>query len=106
MRIIPHRMKVRFTQKADTDIIDSYVYGLMNFGREQADRYEQSLRQVIDIIADNPRIAAERLEYDPPVRVHHHAKHQIIYLIEDTRIFIVRILRDEVDLARTLQAAP
>ena len=78
----------------------------MNFGREQADRYEQSLRQVIDIIADNPRIAAERLEYDPPVRVHHHAKHQIIYLIEDTRIFIVRILRDEVDLARTLQAAP
>jgi toxin ParE1/3/4 len=99
-------MKVRFTNKADADIIDSYLYGFVNFGREQADRYEQGLRQVIDIIADNPRLAAERLEYDPPVRVHHHAKHRIIYLIEDTDILIVRVLRDEVDLARALQTAP
>jgi len=99
-------MKVRFTQKADADIIDSYVYGFVNFGRERADRYEKDLRQVIDIIADNPRLAAERLEYDPPVRIHHHAKHHIIYLIEDTNNLIVRVLRDEVDLARTLRTAP
>jgi len=106
VRINPHHMKVKFTQKADADILDSYNYGFVNFGREQADHYEQGLRQVIDIIADNPRLAAERLEYDPPVRVHHHAKHQIIYLIEDTHILIVRVLRDEVDLARTLHTAP
>ena len=77
----------------------------MNFGREQADLYEQGLRQVIDIISDNPRLAAERLEYDPPVRIHHHAKHHIIYLIEDTHILIVRVLRDKVDLARTFEYA-
>ena len=106
MRINPHRMRVRFTQQADADIIDSYLYGIVKFGRTQADRYERGLRQVIDIIADNPRIAAERLEYDPPVRIHHHAKHRIIYLIEDTHVLIVRVLRDEVDLARTLQTSP
>lgn len=95
-------MNVRFTQLADADIIDCYLYGFMNFGPEQADRYEKGLRQVIDIIADNPSLAAERREYDPPVRVHHHAKHYIIYLIEDAHILIVRILRDEIDLTKHL----
>ena len=38
-------------------------------------RFEQGLRRVIGIIAVNPGIAAERLEYDLPVRIHHHVKH-------------------------------
>ncbi len=95
-------MKVRFTAAADADIIDCYLYGVSTFGRHQADRYEQSLRQAIEIIAGNPRIAAERPDYAPPVRIHHHAKHYIIYLIEDEHILIVRVLRDEVDLTRHL----
>ena len=53
-------------------------------------------------MADNPRIANERLEYTPPVRIHHHAKHNIIYLIEEDHILIVRLLRDEVDLTKHL----
>ena len=93
-------MEVRFTVQADADVIDCYLYGFLKFGRDQAERYEQDLRQVIDIVANNPRIAAERLEYDPPVRVHHHARHYIIYIIEDAHILIVRVLRDEVDLTR------
>jgi toxin ParE1/3/4 len=79
------------------------MFGLLEFGQIQADQYEQSLRNVIDIIAENPRIASERREYFPPVRVHHHAKHYIIYSIEMEPILISRILRDEADLARHLQ---
>ncbi len=36
---MPQRMKVRFTVQAETGIIDSYLYGFENFGRDQADRY-------------------------------------------------------------------
>ena len=106
MRKDPHRMKGRFTTQDDADIIDCYLYGYANFGRDQAERYEQGLRHAIGIIADNPRIAAERQEYTPPVRVHRHAKHFIIYLIEDTHVLIVRVVRDEVDLTKHLRAAP
>lgn len=95
-------MEVRFTKQAEADIIDSYLYGIMNFGHAQADRYEQGWRHTIEIIADNPRLAAERLEYDPPVRIHHHAQHYIIYRIEDGFILIVRFLRDSVDLTKHL----
>jgi toxin ParE1/3/4 len=98
-------MKVRFTAQADADIIDCYLYGYVNFGRDQVERYEQGLRHAIDVIADNPRIAAERQEYTPPVRVHHHAKHFISYLIEDTHVLIVRVLRDAVDLTKHLRSA-
>ena len=95
-------MDLRFSELADADIIDSYLYGLLNFGQAQADRYEQDLRHVIGIIADNPRLVSERPEYEPPVRIHHHGKHYIIYRIEDDHILIIRILRDEVDLTRHL----
>jgi len=95
-------MNVRFTQQADADIIDCYLYSFRTFGREQADRYEQGLRHAIGLIADNPRIASERLEYTPPVRIHHHAKHHIIYLITEDHVLIVRLLRDEVDLTKHL----
>lgn len=95
-------MKVRFTARAEADIIDSYLYGFEKFGSDQAARYEEDLYHVINIIADNPRIAAERSEYSPPVRIHHHANSYIVYLIEDAQILIVRILRDEADLTRHL----
>lgn len=98
-------MDVRFTAQADADIIACYLHGFMNFGQAQAERYEQGLRHVIDLIADNPRIAVERPEYTPPVRVHHHAKHYIVYLIEEDHILIARVLRDEVDLTRQLGSA-
>ena len=95
-------MKVRFTARADNDIIESYLYGQATFGAAQAERYEQSLREAVDLIAENPRLAAERQEYDPPVRIHHHGRHYIIYLIGDDHISIVRILRDEMDLVARL----
>ena len=95
-------MKVRFTLKAEEELIQSYLYGCAHFGMAQADRYEADLRKAFDILADNPRLAAERPEYRPPVRIHHHAKHYIIYRIEDDGIRVIRLLRDESDLTRHL----
>ena len=99
-------MKVRFTRQADDDIIESYLYGLRTFGQVQAERYEQDLRHVIGLIADHPRMAVERHDYRPPVRIHHHARHYIVYLIEGDHVLVIRILRDDVDLTRHLAGDP
>ena len=40
----PRQMKLRFMAQADADIIDSYIYGFETFGRDQAERYEEGLR--------------------------------------------------------------
>lgn len=97
-----HSMKIRFSATADADIIESYLYGAERFGLERANRYEIDLRNALNIIADNPRLAAERSEFTPPVRIHHHAKHYIIYRIENDDLLILRLLRDESDLTQHL----
>ena len=96
-------MQVRFSQAAEADIIDSYLYGLVNFGQAQAERYEANLKKVVGLIADNPRMARERTEYRPSVRIHHHGKHYVVYRIEDDHVLVIRLLRDDVDLTRHLQ---
>ena len=95
-------MEIRFTEFAREDIIDSYVYGLARFGQHQADAYEAAIRQVISLIGDNPGLAAERPEFNPPVRIHHHARHYIVYTVATDHVLVLRVLRDEMDLARHL----
>ncbi|MQX38136.1 type II toxin-antitoxin system RelE/ParE family toxin [Roseospira navarrensis] len=95
-------MDVRFTVKAEDDSLDSDTYGTTRFGRAQADRYEQGLRHAISLIAETPRLAPERTEFVPPVRIHSHGSHAIVYLIRDDHILIVRILRADADMARHL----
>lgn len=77
-----------------------------DFGLQQAGRYERGPHRTISIVAENPHIAAERTEKEPPVGIYHHAKHQIVYLIEADHILVARVLRDEVDLTQHLQRAP
>ena len=96
-------MRVRFTAQADADIVDCYLYGFETFGAAQAERYESGLRRAIEIIAENPHLAAERPEYTPPVRIHHHGKHYVVYVVADDHVLIVRVLRDAMDLTRHLQ---
>ena len=85
-------MPYRTTRKADQDIIDIYVQGCREFGQTQAERYHAGLAAIFDLIADNPRIARERLEFNPVVRLHPYQSHMIVYLLDDAGVLIVRVL--------------
>jgi len=97
-------MAYKLTEIAQDQLINSYVYGYLNFGENQAERYQQEIRECFDLLSDNPRIAHVREGYRQPLRIHHHAKHYIAYLLKDdsSDILIVAILRDSVDLVKHL----
>jgi len=95
-------MRVELTVAAEQDVINSYLYGLTEFGLQQADKYETEMRLVLSLIGENPALAHERAEFDPPVRVHHTGKHYIVYCIQNERVLVLRIIRDEVDLGLLL----
>lgn len=95
-------MQIKFSYLAKQDIIDHYCYGLAQFGAAQAESYAESLSQCWQLLARHPYLAHEHADYTPPVRIHHHRSHYVIYLIGDDHIFILRIVRDTVDVVRHL----
>lgn len=80
------------TRKAAQDIRAIYRRGTELFGLRQAALYHQSLETTFRLIANNPRLARLRTEINPPVRVHPHGSHLIVYLEQsDGSILIVRV---------------
>jgi len=82
----------RLSRKAEDDLIDIYIEGVARFGEQQADQYHREIGKMFDLLAENPRMARERDEISPPVRIHPFQSHLIVYLIDDNDdIFIIRI---------------
>lgn len=85
------------TRRCDQDVIDIYVKGVTTFGVDQAERYHRELVATFELPAANPLMARERSEFDPPVRLHPHRSHMIVYVVEDEGVLMVRVLHGRQD---------
>ena len=85
-------MTYSLSQKADEDIIAVYIEGFRKFGATQAEKYHTELEQTFQLLSRSPKLARERIEITPPVRIHPYRSHIIIYTIDEkNNIFILRI---------------
>jgi toxin ParE1/3/4 len=84
-------VKARLTGAAEEDVIRVYLESARLFGPLQADRYLEGLERAFDFIARHPMAARERQEISPPVRVHVHGAHIIVYLAEQGGVLILRV---------------
>ncbi|RYD75305.1 MAG: type II toxin-antitoxin system RelE/ParE family toxin [Verrucomicrobiaceae bacterium] len=84
-------MVFRLSRRAVDDLEAIYLLGLASFGEEQADRYHESLNATFTLLSDFPEIARERHEIEPPVRIHRHHAHVVIYLVDGADILILRL---------------
>ena len=90
-------MAYRLTPEAVDDIFNIYVQGVLMFGQPQAERYHARLDDALLLLGANPRLAHERTEINPPVRIHTYGSHVIIYQItvdDDVLILAVRHARE------------
>jgi toxin ParE1/3/4 len=62
-------MSFKLSVEAEEDIIAIAEQGARMFGGDQAKRYHDEHFALFDLIAANPRIARERNEIEPPVRI-------------------------------------
>ena len=83
--------RYRLSQRAESDIEDIYIAGALTFSLAQADRYNAGLKTVFEFLAANPKAARERLEVDPPVRVHPYGAHIVIYIVDEIGVLVLRI---------------
>ena len=93
-------MRFSLSVEAEEDIIVFTEQGIRMFGSLQATRYHDDLFAVLELIAANPRMAREREEISPPVRIHPFKAHLIVYRIEENgTIFVIRIRHGHEDWA-------
>lgn len=83
---------------AEQDLIEIWLYTLNEWGEYQADKYLDDLEEAIRLLAEQPLICRERTELNPPVRIHHHAHHLIVYLALEDGINVVRVLHESMDV--------
>lgn len=85
-------MTYSLSQKADEDIIAVYIEGFHKFGATQAEKYHTELEQTFQLLSSSPKLARERVEIIPPVRIHPFKSHIIIYAVDEKdNVFILRI---------------
>lgn len=96
-------MKYLLSPAAQADLADAARYGDATFGLAETDRYFAELDQVMQLLAEFPLMARERPEFDPPVRIHHHGRHYVVYRALKAHVRVLRILSDRSDLGRHLK---
>lgn len=93
-------MAFRLSHAAEEDILDIVEKGIRQFGLARARRYHDDLFALFDLIARNPRLARERFELSPPVRLHPFKSHLVIYRADhDGNVLIIRIRHGHEDWA-------
>ena len=78
-----------FTPQAEDDLEAIWRYTASIWSPNQADLYIETLIQTLVAM---PKLARERTEFAPPVRIHPTAEHLIIYRIDGDRLSVIRIL--------------
>ena len=84
--------------QAELDLLDIWLHSSREWGDEQADQHLDDLDQAIRLLAEQPLMCRERPEFCPPVRIHHHAHHLIVYLTVTDGISVVRVLHESMDV--------
>lgn len=93
----------RLSPSAQKDLEKIWRYTCQEWGIEQAHKYVDELAGTFQLLAGSPKICHERPEFHPPVRIHIHQHHLIVYLIESDGILIVRVLHENMDVDEQLK---
>ncbi len=94
----------RLVPKSLEDLEDVWRYTAETWSIEQADTYIDDLTRVFETIAASPTLGREWQEFTPPVRIHPHERHVIVYVIRDQGVVVLRILGGRQNWQAILQA--
>jgi toxin ParE1/3/4 len=96
--------RYRLVPRAFDDLDDIWRFSAETWSIAQADRYIDELTRTFETIASVPTLAHERREFSPPVRIHVHENHLIVYTIATDHVAILRVLGGRQDWVSILKA--
>ena len=84
--------KFRLTGRAEKDLIEIYHYTLKHFGLVQAERYTESIKTCLQMLATSPMMGRAADHIRVGVRRHEHAGHVIFYRQDAKDTLILAII--------------
>lgn len=95
---------IRLSPKAESDLEEIWYHTALTWSEAQADRYIESLVVVFDVLLAMPKMARERMDFVPPVRIHPTGAHLIIYRANESFLDILRVLGGQRDWQLLLES--
>jgi toxin ParE1/3/4 len=84
--------QVRFSRRAEIDLLDIGTYTLRTWGEAQADRYLKDLEACCQMLGESPLLGRNCDEVRPGLRRIEHGKHVVFYRRFHDGILVSRIL--------------
>ena len=85
----------RLSQKADDDLVETFIYSFHKFGEAKARAYLFSIHETLSLLADQPGVGRRIDRIRKGYLRHEHISHSIFYTITASGIFVVRILHQK-----------
>ncbi len=85
----------RLSERADEDFESIYLFGLLNFGMNQADSYADGMVARFEQIAAQPDLYPAIDSIRPGYRFSVYRSHSIYYRVDGNDVLVVRILRNQ-----------
>ncbi|MEC7763295.1 MAG: type II toxin-antitoxin system RelE/ParE family toxin [Pseudomonadota bacterium] len=95
-------LELRLTPRAEQDLEEIWDYTEAEWSEHQALRYLGTLETVMMRLCEEPLIARERGEVDPPVRLYTSGAHVVLYRADGRFLDVLRILGARQDWAALL----
>lgn len=89
-----------FTEQAERDLEAIIDFTVRRWGVAQSHNYIDDLEVVVQILADNPLLGAERDELFQGLRSFPYQSHLLFYVLHKEGIAIVRVLHMNADVVR------
>lgn len=95
--------KLELTQAAAVDLEEIFEHSLAHFGFDQTERYVDSLKNCLALLASNPQLGRNASDIRPGYFRFPHESHVVFYQTIDDGILVVRLLHSSMDTARHLE---
>lgn len=90
------------TNRAKADLDDIYVYGLQKWDEIQADSYLELLDDALTNLSKNPFMGKQARQLPEGYKSFRVGRHLIIYRVEETTIYVLRVIGDRMDIAKQI----
>lgn len=94
---------VKLSAAAAQDIEDILDRSIADFGVQQTETYYESLAHCLELLGENPELGNAADDIRTGYRRFPHESHIIFYTLEQSDVFVVRILHKRMDAVRNIQ---